>query len=156
MSVRLGQPACLHGRAGQRHVRAEHGQPLAPRARSQRCLIYVGPLVIIVTGKAGTFVKNLYGALDQGEEGDIVARSIVCCKGGTPVAMPPPPQPTPIKPKPVSAQDVFNGSCVPWSSQYSVLHRSIGASRALCNFVPNLEDGIGVVARSRPRRLRTP
>ena len=57
-------------------------------------------------------MKNLYGALDQGEEGDIVARSIVCCKGGAPVAMPPPPQPTPIKPKPVSAQDGFNLSRV--------------------------------------------
>ena len=31
-------------------------------------------------------MANLYGALDQGEEGDIVARSIVCCKGGNPDA----------------------------------------------------------------------
>eukprot|EP00439_Symbiodinium_sp_Y106_P053218 s4114_g7.t1 len=36
--------------------------------------------------------------------GDIVSRSIVCCRGGNNVTMPPPPQPTPIKPKPVSAQ----------------------------------------------------
>ena len=36
-------------------------------------------------GKAGSFIPNLYGALDQGEEGDIVSRSIVCCKSGNPV-----------------------------------------------------------------------
>jgi len=36
-------------------------------------------------GKAGSFISNLYGALDQGEEGDIVSRSIVCCRSGNPV-----------------------------------------------------------------------
>ena len=39
---------------------------------------------VTARGKAGAFVANLYGALDQGEEGDIVARSIVCCRGGNP------------------------------------------------------------------------
>ena len=37
------------------------------------------------SGKAGSFISNLYGALDQGEEGDIVSRSIVCCRSGNPV-----------------------------------------------------------------------
>uniref|UniRef100_A0A7S3WQN7 proton-translocating NAD(P)(+) transhydrogenase n=1 Tax=Strombidinopsis acuminata TaxID=141414 RepID=A0A7S3WQN7_9SPIT len=32
-------------------------------------------------------------------DGDIISRSIVCCKGGNKIEMPPPPQPTPPKPK---------------------------------------------------------
>mmetsp|Transcript_14165 Transcript_14165/g.33630 ORF Transcript_14165/g.33630 Transcript_14165/m.33630 type:complete len:1502 (+) Transcript_14165:67-4572(+) len=50
-------------------------------------------------GKAAEFMKNLLGALDAGEEGDIVSRSIVCSRDGQLVKMPPPPQPTPVKPK---------------------------------------------------------
>ncbi|CAJ1358097.1 unnamed protein product [Effrenium voratum] len=50
-------------------------------------------------GKAAEFLKNLNGALDAGEEGDIVSRSIVCSRNGQLVKMPPPPQPTPVKPK---------------------------------------------------------
>mmetsp|Transcript_157683 Transcript_157683/g.273624 ORF Transcript_157683/g.273624 Transcript_157683/m.273624 type:complete len:1037 (+) Transcript_157683:130-3240(+) len=58
-------------------------------------------LVNHVTGKEGAeaFLPGMEAALAAGEEGDIVARSIVCCKSGEPVAMPPPPQPTPPKPK---------------------------------------------------------
>ncbi|CAL1152137.1 unnamed protein product, partial [Cladocopium goreaui] len=67
-------------------------------------------------GKAAAFIPNLYGALDQGEEGDIVSRSIVCCKSGNPVAMPPPPQPTPIKPKPVSAQEQAKKTANPFNT----------------------------------------
>lgn len=67
-------------------------------------------------GKAGSFISNLYGALDQGEEGDIVSRSIVCCRSGNPVAMPPPPQPTPIKPKPVSAQEQAKKTANPFNT----------------------------------------
>mmetsp|Transcript_58788 Transcript_58788/g.127164 ORF Transcript_58788/g.127164 Transcript_58788/m.127164 type:complete len:1032 (+) Transcript_58788:78-3173(+) len=44
-------------------------------------------------------VSNLYKHLDAGESGDIVSRSIVCCRKGAKIAMPPPPQPTPPKPK---------------------------------------------------------
>eukprot|EP00933_Yihiella_yeosuensis_P025459 TRINITY_DN1976_c0_g1_i4.p1 TRINITY_DN1976_c0_g1~~TRINITY_DN1976_c0_g1_i4.p1 ORF type:complete len:1035 (+),score=281.61 TRINITY_DN1976_c0_g1_i4:71-3175(+) len=54
--------------------------------------------------KAPGFLPNLNKALDSGEEGDIVARSIVCCRRGQLVAMPPPPQPTPVKPKPAAAE----------------------------------------------------
>jgi len=50
-------------------------------------------------GKAAAFLPNLQAALTEGEKGDIVARSIVCCKDGKLVKMPPPPQPTPTKPK---------------------------------------------------------
>mmetsp|Transcript_58128 Transcript_58128/g.94475 ORF Transcript_58128/g.94475 Transcript_58128/m.94475 type:complete len:1031 (-) Transcript_58128:2-3094(-) len=67
-------------------------------------------------GKAAAFIPNLYGALDQGEDGDIVSRSIVCCKSGNPVAMPPPPQPTPIKPKPVSAQEQAKKTANPFNT----------------------------------------
>ena len=67
-------------------------------------------------GKAGAFLENLYGALDKGEEGDIVSRSIVCCRNGNPVAMPPPPQPTPIKAKPVSAQEQAKKAADPYKA----------------------------------------
>lgn len=50
-------------------------------------------------GKAAAFLPNLQEALDAGEQGDIVARSIICCQKGQLVQMPPPPQPTPPKPK---------------------------------------------------------
>eukprot|EP00929_Paragymnodinium_shiwhaense_P110360 TRINITY_DN772_c0_g1_i8.p1 TRINITY_DN772_c0_g1~~TRINITY_DN772_c0_g1_i8.p1 ORF type:complete len:1041 (+),score=305.15 TRINITY_DN772_c0_g1_i8:54-3176(+) len=48
-------------------------------------------------GAAG-FLPNLFKELSD-PEGDIVSRSIVCCKDGQALAMPPPPQPTPVKPK---------------------------------------------------------
>jgi len=56
--------------------------------------------------KAAGFLPNLSKHLDDGEAGDIVSRSIVCCRNGQPVQMPPPPQPTPVKPKvtPVKAK----------------------------------------------------
>jgi len=44
-------------------------------------------------------LSNLYKHLEAGESGDIVSRSIVCCREGKLVPMPPPPQPTPAKPK---------------------------------------------------------
>jgi NAD(P) transhydrogenase len=53
--------------------------------------------------KAAGFVPNLEQHLLDAEKGDIVSRSIVCCKGGALVQMPPPPQPTPAKPKTVAA-----------------------------------------------------
>eukprot|EP00913_Durusdinium_trenchii_P027162 g25485.t1 len=37
-------------------------------------------------GKAADFMKNFLGALDAGEEGDIVSRSIVCSRDGKLVA----------------------------------------------------------------------
>lgn len=51
-------------------------------------------------GNAGTFLSSFNGHLGAGEQGDIVTRSIVCCRDGQLVKMPPPPQPTaPPKPK---------------------------------------------------------
>eukprot|EP00933_Yihiella_yeosuensis_P025462 TRINITY_DN1976_c0_g1_i7.p1 TRINITY_DN1976_c0_g1~~TRINITY_DN1976_c0_g1_i7.p1 ORF type:complete len:1052 (+),score=265.28 TRINITY_DN1976_c0_g1_i7:59-3157(+) len=54
--------------------------------------------------KAPGFITNLNKALDSGEEGDIVARSVVCSRRGQLVKMPPPPQPTPVKPKPAAPE----------------------------------------------------
>merc|ERR1719434_459932 len=48
---------------------------------------------------ATALMPNIDGHLAAGEDGDIVTRSIVCCKDGKPITMPPPPQPTPPKPK---------------------------------------------------------
>eukprot|EP00419_Tripos_fusus_P064064 CAMPEP_0172929846 /NCGR_PEP_ID=MMETSP1075-20121228/218691_1 /TAXON_ID=2916 /ORGANISM="Ceratium fusus, Strain PA161109" /LENGTH=634 /DNA_ID=CAMNT_0013791151 /DNA_START=24 /DNA_END=1925 /DNA_ORIENTATION=- len=53
-----------------------------------------------VQGKdKGSFVASMIGHLEAGESGDIVTRSIVCCRNGVGIKMPPPPQPTPTKPK---------------------------------------------------------
>mmetsp|Transcript_18049 Transcript_18049/g.51227 ORF Transcript_18049/g.51227 Transcript_18049/m.51227 type:complete len:1019 (-) Transcript_18049:251-3307(-) len=49
--------------------------------------------------KAKGFFPSIDAALAAGEDGDIVARSIICTKDGKEVPMPPPPQPTPPKPK---------------------------------------------------------
>lgn len=56
--------------------------------------------------KAAGFLQNMFKHLDAGEDGDIVTRSIVCCRDGKAVTMPPPPQPTALKPKaaPVTAK----------------------------------------------------
>eukprot|EP01065_Artemidia_motanka_P029473 TRINITY_DN35586_c0_g1_i1.p1 TRINITY_DN35586_c0_g1~~TRINITY_DN35586_c0_g1_i1.p1 ORF type:complete len:1058 (+),score=381.56 TRINITY_DN35586_c0_g1_i1:65-3175(+) len=58
-------------------------------------------LVTHITGKEGApaFFENVNKALGAGEEGDIITRSIVCCRDGQAIAMPPPPQPTPVKKK---------------------------------------------------------
>eukprot|EP01062_Namystynia_karyoxenos_P062197 TRINITY_DN55119_c0_g1_i1.p1 TRINITY_DN55119_c0_g1~~TRINITY_DN55119_c0_g1_i1.p1 ORF type:complete len:1034 (+),score=426.29 TRINITY_DN55119_c0_g1_i1:105-3206(+) len=56
-------------------------------------------LVNHVTGKEGAeaFMGNVNKALEAGDAGDIIIRSIVCTRGGSQVEMPPPPQPTPVK-----------------------------------------------------------
>jgi len=61
-------------------------------------------MVTHVTGKAGAeaFLPNLAAAFEQGDKGDIVVRSIVCCKDGEAVIAPPPPDPTPVKKKPTA------------------------------------------------------
>jgi len=61
-----------------------------------------------VQGKdKGSFMTSMVGHLEAGESGDIVTRSIVCCRNGQGIKMPPPPQPTPAKPKvaPVAAKE---------------------------------------------------
>jgi len=53
-----------------------------------------------ITGKGGAeaFMPNVNSALGA-EDGDIIVRSIVCCKDGKEVIAPPPPDPTPVKKK---------------------------------------------------------
>jgi len=46
-----------------------------------------------------SFVPSMVEHLGAGESGDIVTRSIVCCRNREAIKMPPPPQPTPVKPK---------------------------------------------------------
>jgi len=50
---------------------------------------------------APTFLPNVEAALADQEKGDIIWRSIICCKGGKDVVAPPPPDPTPVKKKEV-------------------------------------------------------
>lgn len=49
--------------------------------------------------KAAGLLPSMVDHLISGDKGDIVTRSIVCCRDGGLVTMPPPPQPTPVKPK---------------------------------------------------------
>merc|ERR1719162_1611277 len=54
-----------------------------------------------ITGKdtSGTLLNKIYTAIDAGDQGDIVVRSIVTTRDGTKCTIPPPPQPPPTKPK---------------------------------------------------------
>jgi len=58
-------------------------------------------LITHITGKEGASVllPKISEHLAKGEDGDIIVRSIVCCKDGEIIPMPPPPQPSPVKPK---------------------------------------------------------
>lgn len=72
-------------------------------------------------GKASALLPNMVEHLQAGEKGDIVTRSIVCCRDGQPVVMPPPPQPTPVKPKSEAPAAVAKAKANPlraaiWSS----------------------------------------
>lgn len=49
--------------------------------------------------KAKSLMATVAHNLGAGEDGDIVTRSIICCKDGAEIPMPPPPQPTPPKKK---------------------------------------------------------
>jgi NAD(P) transhydrogenase len=49
--------------------------------------------------KAAALLPNIARHLAAGDDGDIVTRSIVCCNQGKKVKMPPPPNPTALKPK---------------------------------------------------------
>merc|ERR1719454_2332532 len=54
-----------------------------------------------IGGKEGAaaFWDNWKTAFAKGEDGDIIVRSILCSENGKAITMPPPPQPTPVKPK---------------------------------------------------------
>eukprot|EP00929_Paragymnodinium_shiwhaense_P110353 TRINITY_DN772_c0_g1_i1.p1 TRINITY_DN772_c0_g1~~TRINITY_DN772_c0_g1_i1.p1 ORF type:complete len:1038 (+),score=331.08 TRINITY_DN772_c0_g1_i1:85-3198(+) len=76
---------------------------LPARMASQASAMYaqnMSNLLKHIHAKEGAkgFLGNMSKHLSD-PEGDIVTRSIVCCTGGSELAMPPPPQPTPTKPK---------------------------------------------------------
>jgi NAD(P) transhydrogenase len=52
--------------------------------------------------KAAGLLTNISAHLNAGDSGDIVTRSIVCCRNGELIKMPPPPQPTAIGKKAVT------------------------------------------------------
>ncbi|CAD7930600.1 unnamed protein product [Amoebophrya sp. A25] len=57
--------------------------------------------------KAKGFLPAVDAALKAGDDGDIIVRSMVTCKDGKELVMPPPPQPTPVsKPKKVEEKAV--------------------------------------------------
>merc|ERR1719422_2781644 len=68
--------------------------------------------------KAQGLLSNIAKHLQSGEQGDIVTRSVVCCRNGDPIKMPPPPAPTAVVKKeaktvaPKKAPDPFRGACV--------------------------------------------
>merc|ERR1719422_896704 len=68
--------------------------------------------------KAQGLLSNIAKHLQSGEQGDIVTRSVVCCRNGDPIKMPPPPAPTAVVKKeaktvtPKKAPDPFKGACV--------------------------------------------
>jgi len=76
---------------------------LPGRLGSQASTMYAQNMLNLVThiggNTADNFLPAVEAALAAGEEGDIITRSIVCTKDGKLVEMPPPPQPTPVKPK---------------------------------------------------------
>ncbi|CAJ1434634.1 unnamed protein product [Effrenium voratum] len=76
---------------------------LAGRMGEQASSMYATNMMHMVnhvTGKEGAsaFLSNIEKALAD-EKGDIVVKSIICCKDGKPVVAPPPPDPTPVKKK---------------------------------------------------------
>eukprot|EP00931_Biecheleriopsis_adriatica_P080550 TRINITY_DN538_c0_g1_i2.p1 TRINITY_DN538_c0_g1~~TRINITY_DN538_c0_g1_i2.p1 ORF type:complete len:1059 (-),score=265.73 TRINITY_DN538_c0_g1_i2:99-3068(-) len=76
---------------------------LAGRMGAQASAMYATNMMHMVnhiTGKEGAdvFMKNVNGALAD-DNGDIIVKSIVCCKDGEAIVAPPPPDPTPVKKK---------------------------------------------------------
>jgi NAD(P) transhydrogenase len=75
---------------------------LASRMGSQASNMWANNMMNLVNHiapkGAADFMPNVNAAL-AAADGDIIWRSIVCCKGGQEIAMPPPPEPTPVKPK---------------------------------------------------------
>lgn len=81
---------------------------LAGRMGMQASAMYATNMMHMVnhvTGKEGAeaFLPNMNKALAS-DEGDIVVKSMVCCKDGEAVVAPPPPEPTPVKKKEPKAE----------------------------------------------------
>lgn len=83
---------------------------LAGRMGAQASAMYATNMLHMVThitGKAGAeaFMPNVNHALAE-EKGDIIVKSVVCCKDGEAITAPPPPDPTPVKKKEPKAAKV--------------------------------------------------
>jgi len=100
---------CTLTRAGEKYV-TDNGvtiigyTDLAGRMGLQASAMYAQNMLNMsnhITGKAGAegFMPAVNAALGDQEKGDIIVRSIVCCKDGEEVVAPPPPDPTPVKKK---------------------------------------------------------
>ncbi|CAK9036589.1 unnamed protein product [Durusdinium trenchii] len=81
---------------------------LAGRMGMQASAMYATNMMHMVnhvTGKEGAeaFMPNVNKALGS-DEGDIVVKSMVCCKDGEAIVAPPPPEPTPVKKKEPKAE----------------------------------------------------
>jgi len=77
---------------------------LPARMGAQASAMYANNMLNLVNHvhgqeKAAGFFPAIEKALASGEDGDIIVRSIVCSQNGQELTMPPPPQPTPVKPK---------------------------------------------------------
>eukprot|EP00440_Ansanella_granifera_P021351 gb/GFBE01023179.1/.p1 GENE.gb/GFBE01023179.1/~~gb/GFBE01023179.1/.p1 ORF type:complete len:837 (+),score=259.50 gb/GFBE01023179.1/:1-2511(+) len=76
---------------------------LAGRMGAQASAMYATNMMHMVnhfTGKEGAeaFLSNVEKAL-AADDGDIIVKSVICCKDGEAVIAPPPPDPTPVKKK---------------------------------------------------------
>eukprot|EP00930_Biecheleria_cincta_P087664 TRINITY_DN768_c0_g1_i1.p1 TRINITY_DN768_c0_g1~~TRINITY_DN768_c0_g1_i1.p1 ORF type:complete len:1028 (+),score=226.63 TRINITY_DN768_c0_g1_i1:77-3160(+) len=103
---------CTLTKAGEKYV-TENGvtivgyTDLAGRMGAQASAMYATNMLNMVThitGKSGAeaFMPNVEKAL-AADDGDIIVKSVVCCKDGSPITAPPPPDPTPVKKKDTKA-----------------------------------------------------
>jgi len=99
---------CTLTKTGEKYV-TENGvtiigyNDLAGRMGAQASAMYATNMLNMmshITPKAGAdaFLPNVEAAL-AADDGDVVWKSIICCKGGKDVVAPPPPEPTPVKKK---------------------------------------------------------
>merc|ERR1719446_398502 len=106
---------CTLTRAGEAYT-TENGvtiigyTDLAGRMGGQASAMYATNMFNMVThftGKEGApaFMPNVQAALAD-EKGDIIVKSVVCCKDGEAITAPPPPDPTPVKKKEPKAAKV--------------------------------------------------
>eukprot|EP00439_Symbiodinium_sp_Y106_P036006 s1377_g4.t1 len=104
----MGGGNCTLTKAGEKYT-TDNGvtivgyTDLAGRMGEQASAMYATNMMHMVnhiTGKEGApaFMPNVNKALES-DQGDIIVKSIVCCKDGQAIVAPPPPDPTPVKKK---------------------------------------------------------
>jgi len=113
---------------------------LAGRMGAQASAMYATNMLNMIshiTPKAGAevFLPNVEAALASAD-GDIIWRSIICCKAGQDVVAPPPPEPTPVKKKEVkvakavavydAGKEAFQQSLVVTGGSAAMIAASLG------------------------------